>query len=76
MKRHDEADDGGRYRVDGVLVDANGAEIKGAKPAAFDVDGATIEELKAEAERRGAEVKRGDGGDGAPLKADYQAALR
>lgn len=36
----------------------------------------TVDELKDEAERRGIEVERGDGGDGEPLKADYVKALQ
>lgn len=35
----------------------------------------SADDLRQEAERRGVEVKRGDGKDGAPLKSDYAKAL-
>lgn len=71
---------GGFYIVGGKGVDANGNEAKSQRRGAgaedaFDVETATLEELKAEAERQGLDVERAEG-EGAPRKADYQAALR
>lgn len=43
--------------------------------APTDYEGQTVADLKEEAERRGLDVTRGDGEDGAPLKADYVSAL-
>lgn len=41
-----------------------------------DYESQTVADLKEEAERRGLDVTRGDGEDGAPLKADYVSALQ
>jgi len=43
---------------------------------AKDWDSLTKAELEAEAEKRGLTVKRGDGEDGDPVKADYVKALK
>lgn len=74
---------GGIYRVGGKLVDAQGEPTKRKAAAGgssaeggFDVENATLDELKAEAERREVTVTRGDGKEGDPLKADFQAALK
>ena len=71
---------GGEYiGADGQKHDANGEPLEGeAKQSSgdtFDVENATKDELKAEAERRGLTVKRGDGKEGEPLADDFRAAL-
>jgi hypothetical protein len=45
-------------------------------PEPADYEANTVEELRTLADQRQVEVKRGDGEDGAPLKADYVKALK
>lgn len=47
-----------------------------ASTQGFDLDSASKEEMQAEAERRGIEVKRADGKDAEPLLSDYREALK
>lgn len=50
-------------------------ETRGEPEAPVDLSGLSKRELVALAEERGIEVTRSDGGDGAPLRSDYEAAL-
>lgn len=69
-------EESGAYGEPGqVRGQAKQAGKQAAKQAKFDAKAATKDELKAEAEKRGVEVRRADGKDGEPLVEDYVAAL-
>lgn len=47
-----------------------------SKPSEEELEGMTLAELKAEAERRGVAIEEGSGADGRVVKADYVQALK
>lgn len=70
------AEEGRKAANEQAQKDAQAQQKSGAKESGSeDLDSLTVEDLKARAEKQGVEVTRGDGKDGAPVKADYVKAL-